>query len=311
MAQHRGDLARILAALHDDIKPHLGKGEVASYIPALASIDPRRFGIAIHTCDGRQAKSGDADTPFSVQSISKVFTLSLALQMVGANLWRRVGKEPSGSRFNSILELEHGRGIPRNPLINAGGLVVTDTVLGGGDSEKAIFDIVEFMRKTADDASVAIDSEVARSEAFTGFRNASMANFLRGLDNLNSPVADVLEVYYNQCALSMSCSQLARSGLFLANRGTDPISGVKFTSPVRARRINALMMTCGQYDGSGEFAFRVGLPSKSGVGGGILAIVPGHAAIAVWSPGLTPEGNSLVGTIALERLVAMTGWTVF
>jgi glutaminase len=279
--------------------------------PALARVDPKHFGIAIVTCDGRTAAAGDADTPFSIQSISKVFTLTLALDKLGAELWRRVGHEPSGSSFNSIVQLEREKGIPRNPLINAGALVVTDVLLAGGSPPATIGGIADFMRARADDPTVSVDLEVAGSEEQTGFRNASLANFLRAFENLQNPVPEVLEVYFNQCALRMNCRQLARAGLFLANGGTDPLNHTKVTTAIRARRINAVMMTCGHYDASGDFAFRVGLPGKSGVGGGILAIAPRRAAIAVWSPGLNPSGNSLVGVLALERLVSLTRWSVF
>ncbi len=222
-----------------------------------------------------------------------------------------MGREPSGSRFNSIVQLEQEKGIPRNPLINAGTLVVTDAVIAGGRPADAIADIAGFMRRLAMDEAVSIDPEVAASERETGFRNSSLANFLKAFDNLQSPVEDVLEVYFNQCALRMTCRQLARAGLFLAHRGLDPLGRIQVTSPERTRRINAMMMTCGHYDASGEFAYRVGLPGKSGVGGGILAIAPHRAAIAVWSPGLCEAGNSLVGAMALQRLAALTGWSVF
>ncbi len=305
------DLASIVTTVCQDMETHLGRGRVADYIPALARVDPRHFGIAIVTCDGRIAAAGDADLTFSIQSISKVFTLTLALDKLGADLWDRVGREPSGSRFNSIVQLEQEKGIPRNPLINAGALVVTDTLLEGGDASETIAKIADFMQRLADDDSVSIDAEVAQSEAETGFRNASLANFLRGFGNLKGPIDDVLRVYFNQCALSMTCRQLARAGLFLANNGVDPLNHTRVTTAGRTRRINALMMTCGHYDASGDFAFRVGLPGKSGVGGGILAIAPGRAAIAVWSPGLNAAGNSYVGALALERLVSLTGWSVF
>jgi glutaminase len=305
------DLASIVEVIRQDMETHLGRGRVADYIPALARVDPRHFGIAIVTCDGQIAASGDADRAFSIQSISKVFTLTLALDKLGADLWNRVGREPSGSRFNSIVQLEQEKGIPRNPLINAGALVVTDALLDGGDALALIAGIADFMRRLANDDAVSIDAEVAQSEAQTGFRNASLANFLRGFGNLTGPINDVLTVYFNQCALSMTCRQLARAGLYLANNGVDPLTHARVTTAGRTRRINALMMTCGHYDASGDFAFRVGLPGKSGVGGGILAIAPGRAAIAVWSPGLNAAGNSYVGALALERLVSLTGWSVF
>ena len=305
------ELAEIVATVCKDMEAHLGSGRVADYIPALARVDPRHFGIAVVTCDGRAASAGDTEIPFSIQSISKIFTLTLALERLGGDLWARVGREPSGSRFNSIVQLEQENGVPRNPLINAGALVVTDTLLAGGSPIATIAEITNFMRRQAEDPSVSVDPEVAASEEQTGFRNASLANFLRAFGNLHSSVPDVLRVYFNQCALNMNCRQLARAGLFLAHGGVDPINHVKVTTPLRARRINALMMTCGHYDASGEFAFRVGLPGKSGVGGGILAIAPGRGAIAAWSPGLNPSGTSLVGALALERLVSLTKWSVF
>jgi glutaminase len=305
------DLSEILALVAQDMEAHRGRGRVADYIPALARVDPRHFAIAVATCDGRTACAGEAETRFSVQSLSKVFTLTLALEKLGTALWRRVGREASGSPFNSIVQLEAERGVPRNPLINAGALVVTDVLLGGGEPAATIDTITQFLRLRSDDVSVSIDPEVAASEAGTGFRNASLANFLAGFDNLESAVTGVLEVYFNQCALSMNCRQLARAGLYLANDGVDPLSHERVTSPVRARRINSIMMTAGHYDASGDFAFRVGLPGKSGVGGGVLAIAPGRGAIAVWSPGLNAAGSSLVGILALQRLVALAGWSVF
>jgi glutaminase len=305
------DLDAVVAEVAEEMRPHLGGGKVADYIPALARVDPAQFGIAIVASDGRVASAGDAETPFSVQSVSKVFTLTLAINRMDEALWTRVGREPSGSRFNSIVQLEQEKGIPRNPFINPGALVVTDAVLAGGRPAAAIADIAGFMRRLAMDERVSIDAEVAASEGETGFRNRSLANFLRASDNLTNPVEEVLEVYFNQCALSMTCRQLARAGLYLAHGGLDPLNRLQVTSPERTRRINAIMMTCGHYDASGEFAYRVGLPGKSGVGGGILAIAPRKASIAVWSPGLCEAGNSLVGALALQRLVAKTGWSVF
>jgi len=304
------DLAGLVASVREDIAPQFGSGKVADYIPALARVDPRHFGIAISTCDGETAAAGDADVPFSIQSVSKVFTLTLALGRVGDALWRRVGREPSGSPFNSIVQLEREQGIPRNPLINAGALVVTDAILAGRRPEIAVAEILTYLRELADDAGVSVDREVARSEAETGFRNASLANFIRAFGNIANPVGNVLETYFNQCALAMSCRQLAHAGLFLANGGIDPVGGRRVVGPDEARRINAIMMTCGHYDASGDFAFRVGLPGKSGVGGGILAIAPRRAAIAVWSPGLNASGNSLVGALALDSLSRRTGWSV-
>lgn len=304
-------LQTIVDQIAQDIRPHLSKGRVADYIPALARVDPDRFGIAVATCTGETACAGDADMSFSIQSISKIFTLTLALGKTGNNLWKRVGREPSGSAFNSIVQLEAENGVPRNPLINAGAIVVTDVILSNRDEPDAAAEVLNFMRRLADDRTIRIDEEVAASEAESGYRNVSLANFMRGFGNLENPVEDALRVYFRQCAIAMSCRQLARAGLFLAAGGRDPILDRKVVRAERARRINALMMTCGHYDASGDFAFRVGLPGKSGVGGGILCVAPKTAAVAVWSPRLNENGNSHAGTLALEMLAERTGWSVF
>jgi glutaminase len=305
------DLQSIVDGIYSDLTPRLGEGKVADYIPELAKVDPKQFGMAIATVDGEVYTAGDAATPFSIQSISKVFMLTLALGKVGEAVWNRVGREPSGSAFNSIVQLEHEHGIPRNPFINAGAIAVTDIVLAGYQPKEAIGEYLRFMRMLADDDAITIDGKVARSENETGYRNFALANFMRGFGNLHHPAEHVLGVYFHQCALSITCTQLARAGLFLAAEGKNPLTGHSVVSAKRARRINALMLTCGHYDGSGDFAFRVGLPGKSGVGGGILAVAPGKASIAVWSPGLNKVGNSLLGSVALEMLAARTGWSVF
>jgi glutaminase len=305
------DLSSLLQQACDSVRSEIGKGKVADYIPVLAGIDPRKFGAAVVTIDGDSASYGDAAEPFSIQSISKLFTLTLALEQVNQALWERVGVEASGNAFNSILQLEREAGIPRNPFINAGALVVSDVLLEGSDPGQVTGRLLGLLRSLSDDPGVSIDQTVASSEAETGFRNASLANFLKSFGNLNHPVDQVLDVYFHQCALAMSCEQLARAGLFLSTGGIDPISGQRIVSDTRARRINSIMLTCGHYDASGEFAFRVGLPGKSGVGGGIVAIVPRRAAIAVWSPGLNTAGNSLVGTAALEAFVHSVDWNIF
>jgi len=304
-------LRETIEAVHAALAPRLGEGRVAEYIPELAAIDPKKLGIAIATLDGCQVWTGDAQEPFSIQSISKVFMLTLALGKVGDDLWKRVGREPSGSPFNSIVQLEAERGIPRNPFINAGAIVVTDIVLGRRLPAEAIGQILRFARDLAHDEDVVIDAAVARSENETGFRNKALANYMRAFGNLDNAVDMALGVYFHQCAIAMSCRQLARAGLFLAGAGCDPIAGHRVVSRERAKRVNAVMLTCGHYDGSGDFAYRVGLPGKSGVGGGILAVVPGVASIAVWSPALNMQGNSLLGALALEMIAARTGWSVF
>ena len=305
------DLARCVAEAYDLALPHRGKGKVADYIPALATVDPNRFGFALALPDGTVHTAGDVDIPFSIQSVSKVFTLALALRRLGSSLWESVGREPSGSAFNSIVQLESEYGIPRNPLINAGAIATTDRLIDGRGDDATVAEILHFLRARAGDDGVAIDAEVAASESETGARNRSLGYFMKGFGNLRHPVEEALGVYFRQCAIAMSCRQLARAGLFLAMEGRDPLTGEQIIKPHRARRINAIMMLCGHYDNSGEFAFRVGLPGKSGVGGGILCIAPGQGSIAVWSPGLTEAGTSLVGAIALEHFAYAAGWSVF
>ncbi|MFD1612568.1 glutaminase [Sphingomonas tabacisoli] len=305
------NLAQIVADIAAEMAAEADRGRVADYIPALARVDPAHFGIAVVTHEGAVHEAGHSETPFSIQSVSKVFALTLALDRIGPPLWKRVGREPSGSAFNSIIQLESERGIPRNPFINAGAIVVSDALLAGHDARETIGDLLRFVRFLAEDEGVEIDGEVAHSEAATGFRNIALGNYMKSFGNLENAVEEACKVYFHQCALSMSCRQLAMAGRFLMNDGLQPGSGARITTPERTRRINALMLTCGHYDGSGEFAFRVGIPGKSGVGGGILGVVPGKASIAVWSPGLNERGNSKLGSLALERLAERTGWSVF
>ena len=283
------------------------RGAVATYIPQLARVDPARFGIAATLADGTTVAAGDAEVAFSIQSISKVFTLALALGRHGEALFRRVGREPSGQAFNSILQLEHEAGIPRNPFINAGALVVTDAILEGRRPAETLGEVLRFVRAAAGDEAIHIDRAVARSEEATGHRNVALAAFMAAHGNMRNPTELTCGTYFHQCAIEMSCVQLSRAGRFLMGGPSAP----GLVAPVRARRILALMLTCGHYDASGDFAFRVGLPGKSGVGGGILAIVPGVASVAVWSPGLNANGNSALGTRAMERLARATGWSVF
>ncbi|MGY2049887.1 glutaminase [Methylobacterium sp. JK268] len=305
------DLTRIVAEIAEEMRERPDRGDVATYIPELARADKRAFGMVVIGADGEVAAAGDCDVPFSIQSISKVFTLTLALGMVGDRLWRRVGREPSGSPFNSIVQLEYERGIPRNPFINAGAIAVTDLILSRHQPREALGEILRFLQMLAQDESIHIDESVAASEQKTGYRNVALANFMKAHGVIDNPVPYVLGVYFHHCAIAMTCRQLAQAGRFLAHSGRDPSTGYLVVQPERARRINAIMLTCGHYDGSGDFAYRVGLPGKSGVGGGILAVAPGRASIAVWSPGLDAAGNSHLGRIALEALTQRLGWSIF
>ena len=305
------DIAAILDRIADAMARETDRGAVADYIPELSKVDPARFGIAVASADGRVVSAGDAALPFSIQSVSKVFTLSLALGRLGDACWDRVGREPSGDPFNSIVQLEADEGIPRNPLINAGAIVVSDILLAERSVDDAVGAILGFVQQAAEDDGIGIDAAVASSESDTGFRNRALAHFMRAAGNLHHDPEETLAVYFRQCAIAMSCEQLARAGRMFAFAGHTGPGSAELITPSRARRVNSLMLTCGHYDGSGEFAFEVGLPGKSGVGGGILAIAPGKASIAVWSPGLNAVGNSKLGTMALEMLARETGWSVF
>jgi glutaminase len=248
------DLDAVVKEIVDEMRRRSDRGEVATYIPELASVDPKSFGIAVIDAEGRVAAGGDSETPFSIQSVSKVFTLTLALGIAGDRLWRRVGREPSGSPFNSIVQLERERGVPRNPFINAGAIAVTDVILSGHQPREALGEILRFIGSLADDSSIVIDRAVAASEQRTGFRNIALANYMKSFGVIDNPVDFTLGVYFHHCAIAMSCRQLAMAGRFLAHRGRNPASGHSVVSPERARRINAVMLTCGHYDGSGEFA---------------------------------------------------------
>ena len=298
----------MLDQIRDEVRPLLSRGRVADYIPALKAVPVDRFGIAVATVEGATWASGDAREPFSIQSVSKLFTLTLALRDVGERLWRRVGREPSGNPFNSLVQLEYEHGIPRNPFINAGAHVVVDALMAHRPDPLGL--LIEFVRALAGNPAIAYDERVAASERDTGFRNRALANFLKAEGNLRHAVDAVLDVYFHQCAIAMSCADLARAALFLANGGR-AADGARVVSAGRAKRINALMQTCGTYDAAGDIAFRIGIPAKSGVGGGIVGVVPGRLAICAWSPGLDRAGNSLAGVRALELFTARTGLSVF
>ncbi|HET6604602.1 MAG TPA: glutaminase [Xanthomonadaceae bacterium] len=308
-ARTQDDYDAVLSEIAREVRPLLMQGAVADYIPPLAAVPRERFGMAVATIDGGLYRVGDAQLPFSIQSISKVYTLTLALNAAGESLWRRVGREPSGSPFNSLVQLEREDGIPRNPFINAGAHVVADIVLGNSPDPRAA--LLEFARARSGNPGVSDDPHVAGAEARTGFRNAALANFIKSFGNLHHEVQAVLDFYYFHCSLAMSCVDLARGFLFLADDGHCPVSGEQVVPELRAKRINALMLTCGTYDAAGDFAFQVGLPAKSGVGGGIVGVIPDRLAVAVWSPGLDEKGNSLAGTAALRRFTTATGLSVF
>lgn len=296
-----------LKRIEQNMRKAPDKGLVANYIPELAAIDPSQFAMSVCLADGQQFSCGDATTRFSMQSVSKAFTLAMALGRFGDGLWKRVGREPTSNAFNSVVDLELAGGRPRNPFVNAGAIVVTDALIAGRAPKDTLGEIVQFVRSAVGDEDIYINHEMAQSEKVTGHRNWSLAHFLKSTDNLQHDCELALGTYFHQCSIELTCQQLARAGRFLAGLN----DGQAMIANRHVRSINALMMTCGHYDGSGAFAYSVGFPGKSGVSGGILAIVPGTASIAVWAPGLNSYGNSMLGTIALEQLSLAMNWSVF
>ena len=301
---------KILTEIEAEIQPFFSQGNVASYIPALANVDPNQFSMAICMFDGTTYGVGDINKKFSIQSISKVFTFTLALNYYGKELYKRVGHEPSGNPFNSLVQLEYENGIPRNPFINAGALVTADSLVSIYKDE-AFNQILEFIKMASDDENISYDEEIFQSELEHGFRNFALVNMIKSFGNIKNSVNDVINTYFKQCSIMMSPKELAKSMLFLANHGVNPLTNETIITESKAKRINSLMLTCGHYDASGDFAYKVGLPGKSGVGGGIVAIVPKKMAICVYSPQLNNQGNSLIGTIALELFTTKTGLSIF
>ena len=301
----------ILQEIQKEVAALSGIGTVASYIPELATIHPSKFGIHLATIEGANYGVGDSEEKFSIQSISKVFSLTLAFSFLGEKIWERVGVEPSGNPFNSLVQLEYDKGKPRNPFINAGALVIADMLLSYVDNPKQYF--LDFIRKSANCNEIGFNTKVALSEKSVGFRNAALANLLKSFGNIKNDVETVLDFYFYQCAVEMTCNELANSFLFYANEGKSSTKNKTDLSLTQSqiKRLNALMQTCGMYDESGEFTYKVGLPGKSGVGGGIVAIYPKKYCVATWSPRLNNKGNSVQGMKALELLTTKTGMSIF
>ena len=302
--------SELLAGILEEVRPLLGQGKVADYIPALAQVPADRLGIAVCTVEGELFTAGDAFEPFSIQSISKALSLTLALTLYQEEeIWARVGKEPSGQPFNSLVQLEFEQGIPRNPFINAGALVVSDLLETRLTAPRQR--TLELVRRLCGNPAIMADQVVARSEYQHSARNAAIAYLMKAYGNFENEVDKVLQSYFNACAIRMSCVDLARAFVYLANRGV-PLGESTPLLPARTtKQVNALLATCGLYDEAGDFAYRVGMPGKSGVGGGILALIPGELSICVWSPELNKAGNSLAGTAALELLAERLGRSIF
>ncbi|WP_121832566.1 glutaminase [Streptomyces sp. S1] len=303
-----GRFEPVLNHIAEEVSSLTDRGRPADYIPLLAKADPQRFGMAVAEVDGTVYGVGDWRHPFSAQSITKVFTLALALSLGGERLWQGVGREPSGNPFNSLVQLEHENGIPRNPFINAGALVVTDRLQSL--TSDAAGQVLELLRAESGNPGIDFMPEVAACEASYGGRNAALAHFMASYGNLLTPVPGLLAAYFWQCSIVASCKDLALAAGFLARHGTRA-NGSTLLSKSQAKQINAMMLTCGTYDAAGDFAYRVGLPGKSGVGGGIIAVVPGVCTLCVWGPGLDRHGNSVAGVLALDRFTTLTGLSVF
>ena len=303
------DYGKILNEIYLEVKNSNLKGKVASYIPELANVNPDKFGIHLLTVAGEEFSVGDSDEKFSIQSISKVLSLAFALSILGEKVWKRVDVEPSGTPFNSIVQLEYEKGIPRNPFINAGAIVLADILVSNlADPEK---EFLSFTQSISENTSINFDKTVAKSEKANGFLNASLANMLKVFNNLENDIERVLSFYFHQCSIEMSCRDLAKTFLAFAAHSEDFQYGRVSLTGSRVKRINAIMQTCGFYDEAGEFSFRVGLPGKSGVGGGIVAVYPQKYSVAVWSPPLNEKGNSVAGMKTLELLTTKTGSSIF
>ncbi|MGO3811078.1 glutaminase [Mesonia sp.] len=302
------DYQALLNIIEKDLESFDHQGKVASYIPELAFVSPNKFGMHLHCINGKDYFIGDSEEKFSIQSISKVFTLTLAKKHK-SKIWDRVDVEPSGNPFNSLIQLEKEKGVPRNPFINSGALVIADILISCLENPKE--ELLAFVRYLAQDHDIYYDEKVAASEKSKGYRNIALVNYMKSLGNINNDADDILDFYFHQCSLAMSCSQLSKAFMVFANEGKIIGTQERVLKTKSIKRINAIMQTCGFYDEAGEFSFRVGLPGKSGVGGGIVAIHPHQYAVAVWSPKLNAHGNSEKGMRVLEELTSLTGLSIF
>ncbi|GGK38623.1 MULTISPECIES: glutaminase [Flavobacteriaceae] len=303
------DYNNIINTIYFSLEKLKKNGEVATYIPELAKVDPNKFGVHITTIDHQHFSIGDANEKFSIQSIAKVLSLTLVYKKVGEKIWERVGVEPSGTAFNSLVQLEYDKGIPRNPLINAGAIVICDILVSSFKDPKTEF--LTFLRAISGNTSIDFCARIAESEKQTGYKNVALINLMKSFNNIKNDIDVVMDFYYNLCSIEMTCKELSRTFLFLTTDGIDPISNKKIISESKSKRINAIMQLCGFYDEAGEFAFKVGLPGKSGVGGGIVAIHPNQYSIAVWSPRLNKKGNSKKGMKFLEQFTTKTQLSIF
>ncbi len=302
------DYTSIFSELYSEISKEENTGIVAQYIPELSRIDPTKFGVSLVNIKGKRSCFGDAEEKFSVQSIAKVLSLTMAYDIVGEKLWERVGVEPSGSKFNSLVQLEYEKGLPRNPFINPGALVIADILVSELENPKEEF--LKFVNQLCV-SNIEYSEEVAESEKSCAYTNAALINLMKSFGNIKNDIDVVMDFYFHLCSIEMTCVELAQSFMFLANDGICPLSNTKITSPSNSKRINSIMQLCGFYDEAGEFSFKVGLPGKSGVGGGIVVVRPHEFSMVVWSPKLNKKGNSFFGTKFLEAFTTKIDYSIF
>lgn len=292
--------------------PYASQGSPASYIPELSKADPKKLGVAVVSLNGECWSSGDCHQNFTIQSISKVAALMLAIIDRGEQeIFSRVGMEPTGDPFNSIVKLETMKTAkPLNPMINAGAIAV-DSLINGPNTEYKLQKLVAFIRRLCHNENIWYNEGVYKSESATGYRNRALANFMKDADIITGDVEEVLELYFKQCAIEVNAIDIAMMGAVLAGDGISPVTGERIIPRSVTRLVKTFMVTCGMYDASGEFAVRVGLPAKSGVGGGILAAVPGKMGIGVYGPGLDSKGNSAGGIKVLEYISRAWDLSIF
>ncbi|WP_299212994.1 glutaminase [uncultured Dokdonia sp.] len=303
------DCHKIIEDTYAHILSKENKGAVATYIPELGKVDPAHFGVCLTTNDGTQYTAGDAYSPFSIQSIAKVLSLSLALSLEDTMIWQRLDVEPSGSAFNSLVQLESENGIPRNPLINAGAIVVCDILCSHLKDPKK--ELIGYIRDVANNDTIQYSETIAQSEKSNGYLNVALVNFMKSFGNIKNDVEQVIDLYFYLSSIEMTCCQLSKTFGFLANGGKQLITNKQILTRSQSQRVNAIMQTCGFYDEAGEFAYKVGLPGKSGVGGGIVAVLPNSYSISVWSPKLNEKGNSYRGMKFLQLFTDTTRETIF
>lgn len=293
----------LLKSIIDNNLKYTEQGKVASYIPELSKANPSDLGIYVTTLDGKEFFAGEFDKKFSIQSISKVISLMLAILQNGTRtVFSKVGMEPTGDSFNSIVSLEvKNPQKPFNPMINAGAIATT-ALITGNSSEEKLEKLLEFTRKITGNPDITYNNEVYLSEKATGNRNRALAYFMKSSGLIEGDVEEILDLYFRQCAIEGTCKDIARIGAMLANDGILPWSGERVISREVSRIVKTIMVTCGMYDASGEFAVHIGIPAKSGVGGGIMASVPRRMGIGVFGPSLDTKGNSIAGIQVLQEL---------